>query len=91
MPQPADPVELTRALINLDTVNPPGNEDAAARFLGELLMKGGLQVNYHILAEGRMGLVACLKGESAARRSGLAEPSPGGPLERRPDLWSGRQ
>jgi succinyl-diaminopimelate desuccinylase len=66
MPQPADPVELTRALINLDTVNPPGNEDAAARFLGELLMEGGLHVNYHILAEGRMGLVACLKGESAA-------------------------
>ena len=66
MPQSADPVELTCALINFDTVNPPGNEEAAARFLGELLMEGGLQVNYHILAEGRMGLVACLKGESAA-------------------------
>ena len=66
MPQTPDPVELTRALINLDTVNPPGNEEAAARFLGELLMEGGLQVNYHVLAEGRMGLVACLKGESAA-------------------------
>jgi succinyl-diaminopimelate desuccinylase len=66
MPHSADPVELTRALINLDTVNPPGNEEAAARFLGELLTEGGLTVNYHILAEGRMGLVACLKGESFA-------------------------
>jgi succinyl-diaminopimelate desuccinylase len=66
MPQPADPVELTRALINFDTVNPPGNEEPAARFLGELLMEGGLEVDYHMLSEGRMGLVACLKGESAA-------------------------
>jgi succinyl-diaminopimelate desuccinylase len=66
MPQPTNPVELTRALINFDTVNPPGNEEPAARFLGELLMEGGLQVNYHMLSEGRMGLVACLKGESAA-------------------------
>jgi len=66
MPQPADPVELTRALINFDTVNPPGNEEPAASFLGGLLMEGGLQVNYHMLSEGRRGLVACLKGESAS-------------------------
>jgi succinyl-diaminopimelate desuccinylase len=66
MPQPVNPIELTHALINIDTVNPPGNEEAAARFLGELLKEGGLQVNYHILAEGRLGLVACLKGEGAA-------------------------
>jgi succinyl-diaminopimelate desuccinylase len=65
MPQPIDPVELTRALISLDTVNPPGNEEAAARLLGEFLREGGLQVDYHVLAEGRLGLVACLKGESS--------------------------
>ena len=66
MPQAPDPVELTRTLVNLDTVNPPGNEEAAARFLGDLLTEGGLQVNYHTLAEGRMGLMAYLKGERAA-------------------------
>jgi succinyl-diaminopimelate desuccinylase len=53
-------------LIDLNTVNPPGNEEVAARFLGELMREGGLEVNYHNLAEGRLGLVACLEGESAA-------------------------
>jgi succinyl-diaminopimelate desuccinylase len=66
MLKPVDPVELTRRLINLDTINPPGNEEAAARFLGELMREGGLQVDYHRLTEGRLGLVACLRGESFA-------------------------
>jgi len=33
MPKPIDPIELTRMLIDLDTVNPPGNEEVAARLL----------------------------------------------------------
>ena len=41
MSQPVDPVELTRELIELDTINPPGNEEVAARFLGELMREAG--------------------------------------------------
>jgi succinyl-diaminopimelate desuccinylase len=66
MPKTVDPVDLTCRLIDFDTVNPPGSEEAAARFLGELMLENGLEVNYQGFAEGRLGLVACLKGESTA-------------------------
>jgi succinyl-diaminopimelate desuccinylase len=66
MPKTVDPVELTCRLIDIDTINPPGNEEAAARLLGELLQESGLEVIYHSLGAGRLGLAACLKGASTA-------------------------
>ena len=63
MPPIPDALELTRQLIGLDTINPPGNEEPAARLLGQMLAGGGLEVAYPRLAEGRCGLVASLAGE----------------------------
>ncbi len=54
-----DLIDLTRTLIRYKTVNPPGDEDACARFLGQMLEDGGFQVSYHALAPGRTSVVAC--------------------------------
>ncbi|MFH1035279.1 MAG: M20 family metallopeptidase [Pseudomonadota bacterium] len=62
MPPMPDALELTRQLIRLDTINPPGNEEPAARLLGELLSAAGLEVSYPRLCENRCGLVARLAG-----------------------------
>ena len=53
-----DVIELTRTLIGFQTVNPPGGEDACARYLGQLLEAGGFSVAYHALAPGRTNVVA---------------------------------
>ena len=60
-----DPVELTQTLIRMDTINPPGNEEPAARYLGELLADAGLQVSYPRLGENSTGLIAVVPGESS--------------------------
>ncbi|MBW1735258.1 MAG: M20 family metallopeptidase [Deltaproteobacteria bacterium] len=57
-----DPVELTQALIRMDTVNPPGNEEPAALYIGDLMTGAGLQVSYHRLGKNRLGLVAVAPG-----------------------------
>ncbi len=60
-----DPVELTQTLIRMDTINPPGNEEPAARYLGELLAEAGLQVSYPRLGDNSTGLIALLPGRSS--------------------------
>ncbi|MCB2192645.1 MAG: M20 family metallopeptidase [Deltaproteobacteria bacterium] len=61
-----DPVKIASELICLDTINPPGGEEAAARYLGALLADYGLRTKYYQLEPGRAGLVAVVpgKGES---------------------------
>ena len=53
-----DAIELTRRLIHFDTVNPPGGEDACARFVGQILAAEGFAVSYHAFAPGRTSLIA---------------------------------
>ena len=60
-----DPVELTQTLIRMDTINPPGNEEPAARYLGALLADGGLHVSYPRLGENSTGLIAVVPGRSS--------------------------
>jgi len=57
-----DPVDLTRRLIQFDTINPPGNESACARHLGDLLAESGFAVEYHEMAPGRASVIARLGG-----------------------------
>ena len=59
-----DSVELTRALVAFDTINPPGNERPCAKHLGCLLEDGGFSVSYHELAEQQTSLVAHIVGPS---------------------------
>lgn len=53
-----DVIELTRTLIGFDTVNPPGGEEACARFVGRMLETGGFSVSYHAFAPGRTSVIA---------------------------------
>ena len=51
-------VELTRALVQTETINPPGNEAAAARLVGERLGAAGFAIDAYELGPDRTGLVA---------------------------------
>ena len=53
-----EPVELTRKLIQFDTVNPPGNEKEIALFIGDLILENGFAINYHVFEENRLHLIA---------------------------------
>jgi succinyl-diaminopimelate desuccinylase len=54
----ADAVELTRALLRYDTINPPGRERDCARHAGAMLQEWGFSVEYFEYAEGRTSVVA---------------------------------
>jgi succinyl-diaminopimelate desuccinylase len=53
-----DVVELTRELVAIQTVNPPGEEEKAASLLAARLEAAGFSVQAHDFAPGRMSLVA---------------------------------
>ncbi len=61
-----DPVELTRRLLRFDTVNPPGDEEPCARWLGEILETNGLACELAPFAPGRANLIARLAGANTA-------------------------
>ena len=60
-----DPVELTQALVRIDTVNPPGNEDRCVELLADLLSAAGYACRRHDFAPRRTSLVARIGVESA--------------------------
>ncbi|BEQ16705.1 M20 family metallopeptidase [Desulfoferula mesophila] len=53
-----DPVQLTSRLIQIDTSNPPGNEEAVAAALAPLLVGAGYEVELLEMAPGRPNLIA---------------------------------
>jgi acetylornithine deacetylase/succinyl-diaminopimelate desuccinylase-like protein len=55
-------IELLRKYIRIDTVNPPGNEVAGARFLAGLLEKGGVHAEVIESAPGRGNVYARIRG-----------------------------
>ena len=59
-------VDLALELVRLDTVNPPGREEAAASLLGERLRAAGFDVAFHEHAPGRPSVVARLAGDGPA-------------------------
>ncbi|MGI8675246.1 MAG: M20/M25/M40 family metallo-hydrolase [Thermoleophilaceae bacterium] len=72
MPEPADlerrTTELLQQLIRFDTVNPPGNEQAAQEHLKGLLDGAGFECELLSAVEGRPNLVARLRGGSEGPR-----------------------
>ena len=56
------PVQLTRDLLQFNTINPPGMERDCARHLGKLLEAVGFVVKYHEFAEARTSVVATIGG-----------------------------
>jgi succinyl-diaminopimelate desuccinylase len=59
-----DPVQLTRDLLRLNTINPPGNEEACARLLGRILEDAGFSTRYHAIGAGRLNLIANIGGSA---------------------------
>jgi len=58
-------IELTRDLVRLRSVNPPGEESACARLIAGILEPAGFAVAIHDLSADRSNVVAVLKGEGA--------------------------
>lgn len=58
--------ELTRDLVRLRSINPPGDESACANLLAGVLESGGFKVSKHDLAPGRTNIVARLDGSNDA-------------------------
>jgi succinyl-diaminopimelate desuccinylase len=59
-------VDLTRELVRLRSINPPGEERACAEHLGRLLEPVGFEVAAYSYAEGRTSLIARLEGAADA-------------------------
>src|SRR5258706_7601268 len=55
-------IELTKQIVRMNTINPPGQETQCARHLGALLEKAGLRCKYRELAPQRGSLVATMGG-----------------------------
>ena len=62
-----DALELTRILLRMDTVNPPGNEDQCTHYLAELLTAAGYDCRLVEFAPRRSTLVARIGGSPANR------------------------
>ena len=61
-----DAIGLTQRLVQFETCNPPGHEEACARFLDAILQKAGFEVQQLAFAEGRTSLIA--RGPGASHR-----------------------
>ena len=59
-----DPVALTQALLRINTVNPPGNEDRCVELLADLLSAAGFACRTHEFAPRRTSLVARIGGHA---------------------------
>ena len=56
------PLELTQALVRLNTINPPGHEDRCVDLLADLLSSAGFNCQTHEFAPRRTSLVARIGG-----------------------------
>lgn len=63
MPQHHSPLALTRALLQYNTINPPGMEEACAAHLGKLLADAGFEVREHAFQPGRTSVIATIGGK----------------------------
>jgi succinyl-diaminopimelate desuccinylase len=57
-------IELTKQLVRMNTINPPGQEEQCARHLGALLEKAGFRIRYHEFSPQRASLVASIGGNA---------------------------
>jgi acetylornithine deacetylase/succinyl-diaminopimelate desuccinylase-like protein len=84
--------ELLRALIRLDTVNPPGNETAAALLLQEYLAESGVVAELYAKEPDRANLVARIPGTGGGPRLALLSHTDtvlADPAEWQRDPWCG--
>lgn len=53
---------LTQEIVRINTINPPGREDACVHHLGGILEAAGFELDYHVIGEGRSNLIARIGG-----------------------------
>jgi acetylornithine deacetylase/succinyl-diaminopimelate desuccinylase-like protein len=88
----SETVDLLQRLIRIDTVNPPGNETAAAELLREYLEANGVECELHARAPERANLVARIPGRGDGPRLVLLSHTDtvlADPAEWQLDPWSG--
>lgn len=61
-----DAIALTQKLVQFETCNPPGHEEACARFIDKIMQEAGFDVKQHAFAAGRPSLIA--RGPGASNR-----------------------
>lgn len=66
-PMLSEVLQHLRALIQLDTSNPPGNEMLVARYLDEVLQGAGIETWLDEPAPGRASLIARIRGDGSSR------------------------
>ncbi len=59
--------ELTKKLIQLNTINPPGNEKIIADYISSLFLSLNVHIVEHIFDEGRSGLILTVRGEKSQK------------------------
>jgi len=62
VPTTLNPVQLTKDILRLNTVNPPGKEEACAHLLGRILEDAGFTIRYHSFGAERVNLIAGIGG-----------------------------
>jgi acetylornithine deacetylase/succinyl-diaminopimelate desuccinylase-like protein len=88
----AETVDLLQRLIRIDTVNPPGNETAAAELLREYLEANGVECELYARVPERANLVARIRGSGDGPRLALLSHTDtvlADPAEWQLDPWSG--
>ena len=58
---------LLTNVLNINTVNPPGNEEALASYIAEYLYGAGAEIQTVPVAAGRSDIVAAIKGRKSGR------------------------
>ena len=53
-----DVIALTQELIKFNTINPPGNEEEIAKYVGNILAEHGFIVDYPQYSKGRLNVIA---------------------------------
>lgn len=81
----AEALEIFVRYLQIDTSNPPGNEKPAARYLGSLIEREGVECEYIETAPNREVLVARLRGDGSKRPLMLCNHTDVVPVE--PQYW----
>ncbi len=82
----AEALEVLREYLRIDTSNPPGREEPAARFIGRQLEAEGVPVEYVEIAPERVAVVGHLAGDGTRRPLMLSNHLDVVPVQR--EFWS---
>ncbi len=81
----AEALDIFVQYLRIDTSNPPGNEKPAARFLGSLLEREGIETEYIEIQPNREALIARIHGDGSKRPIMLCNHTDVVPVER--EYW----